>query len=60
MAAKKKNDPSRRDAVLNLRVPVEVKVALRRAATKDDRTVSSMAVHILRKGLEAGGFLRGE
>jgi hypothetical protein len=41
-----------RDAVLNLRVPVEVKEALRRAATDDhDRSLSAMAGLILAQWL---------
>lgn len=50
----------KRDAVLNLRVPKEIKVALRQAAVADDRSISGMAVRLLREQLEARGFLGKE
>jgi hypothetical protein len=50
----------KRDAVLNLRVPAEIKKALQRAALKDDRTVSGMAVRLLREALVARGHLEKE
>ena len=50
----------KRDEVLNIRVPSEVKEALRKAAEADDRSLSTMAVRILREWLESHGFLSGE
>lgn len=50
----------RRDAVLNLRVPRVMKVALERAAIDDDRSLSSMAVQLLRTQLTALGYLEKE
>jgi uncharacterized protein (DUF1778 family) len=41
-----------KDEVLNLRVPAAVKAALKRAAQADDRSVSSMALRIIREWLE--------
>lgn len=42
-----------RDDVLNFRVPAAIKQALKRAATKDERSMSVMAVRILREWLAA-------
>ncbi|WP_204492421.1 hypothetical protein [Archangium primigenium] len=42
---------------MNLRLPVTVKEALARAATKDLRSSSGMAVHILAEWLTARGYL---
>ena len=48
-----------RDAVLNLRVPVSVKDALRRAAAEDhDRGLSAMACLILTEWLAGHEYLR--
>jgi uncharacterized protein (DUF1778 family) len=44
-----------RDEVLNLRVPADVKAALKRAAEADDRSVSSMALRIIREWLTRNG-----
>jgi hypothetical protein len=47
-----------RDAVLNLRVPADVKEALRRAAEADHgRSISGMAVRVFREWLGAHGYL---
>ena len=47
-----------RDAVLNLRVPVSVKDALRRAAADDhDRSLSAMACLILTEWLTGHEYL---
>jgi hypothetical protein len=47
-----------RDEVLNLRVPADLKEALRRAADDDHgRSMSAMAVRILREWLTAGGYI---
>ncbi len=48
----------RRDAVLNLRVPKELKRALERVAEVDMRTVSGMAVLLLTEGLARRGFAK--
>ena len=48
----------KRDAVLNLRVPAEVKKALQQAADADLRTASGMAVVLLVEGLERRGLVR--
>ncbi len=53
----KKKDTARRDETLNLRVPRELKEALRSAAEQDDRSVSSMAVRLLREALAKSGHL---
>jgi hypothetical protein len=50
----------RRDDTLNLRVPRELKEALQRAAKEDDRSVSSMAVRLLREQLTRSGHLEKE
>jgi hypothetical protein len=47
----------KRDSTLNLRLPAAVKEALARAAEKDLRTSSGMAVHILAEWLTARGYL---
>ncbi len=44
-----------KDEVLNLRVPADVKAALKRAAEADDRSVSSMVLRIIREWLERNG-----
>jgi hypothetical protein len=46
-----------RDEVLNLRVPAAVKAALKRAAESDDRSVSSLALRIIREWLMVEGHL---
>ena len=47
-----------RDAVLNVRLPVEVKDALRRAAEDDHgRSLSGMVVRALREWLAREGYL---
>ncbi len=47
-----------RDTVLNLRVPSEVKEAIRRAAEDDHgRSMSGMTVRILREWLAERGYL---
>jgi uncharacterized protein (DUF1778 family) len=48
----------KKDATLNLRLPADVKEALQRAAAKDDRSASSLAVRVLREWLTAEGHLR--
>ena len=45
------------DEVLNLRVPSDLKVALKKAAEHDDRSMSVMATRILREWLTEYGFL---
>jgi len=47
----------KRDEVLNVRVPTEIKDALKRAADADDRSVSTMTVRILREWLSANGYM---
>ena len=48
----------KRDAVLNVRLPADVKEALRKAAEDDyDRSVSGMVVRVMREWLEAQGYL---
>ncbi len=47
----------KRDDVLNVRVPTEIKAALKRAADADDRSVSTMTVRILREWLAAKGYV---
>jgi hypothetical protein len=50
----------KRDAVLNVRLPADVKEALRRAAEDDfDRSVSGMVVRVMREWLESQGYLAG-
>lgn len=47
-----------RDEVLNVRVPAEVKAALRRAAEDDHgRSLSGMVVRVLREWLQGAGYL---
>ena len=45
-----------KDDVLNFRVPADLKVALKKAAAKDERSMSMMAVRILREWLANHGF----
>ena len=52
------NASMRRDAVLNLRVPRELKAILERAAEADLRTVSGMAVVLLAEGLQRRGLMK--
>jgi len=47
----------KRDEVLNVRVPAELKEALRSAADADDRSVSTMTLRILREWLAAKGYI---
>lgn len=48
----------KRDAVLNVRLPADVKEALRRAADDDyGRSVSGMVVRVMREWLEKQGYL---
>jgi len=47
----------KRDDVLNVRVPSEVKEALRKAAEADERSVSVLVVRILRDWLVDHGHL---
>ena len=46
-----------KDEVLNFRVPAELKLALRKAAEQDERSMSIMAARILREWLVKHGFL---
>jgi uncharacterized protein (DUF1778 family) len=46
-----------KDEVLNLRVPTEVKSALRRAAAEDERSASSMALKVIKHWLVANDYL---
>ena len=48
----------KRDATLNLRVPVDLKEALARAAEADLRTVSGMAVLLIAEGLDWRGWVK--
>ena len=50
----------KRDEVLNVRVPAELKSALKNAADADDRSVSTMTVRILREWLQENGYCRRE
>lgn len=45
-----------KDDVLNFRVPADLKAALRKAAEKDERSMSMMAVRILREWLAGNGY----
>jgi len=45
-----------RDDVLNLRVPRDLKSALKRAAERDERSMSMMVVRILREWLTTKGL----
>ena len=47
----------KRDDVLNVRIPSDVKEALRRAADADERSVSVLTVRILREWLQGQGLL---
>ena len=47
-----------KDDVLNLRVPADVKAALKRAAEADERSVSSMALKVIKDWLITNGYLR--
>jgi hypothetical protein len=48
-----------RDAVLNLRLPKDIKEAVQRAGIDDDgRSISGMAVKILRAWCVANGYLK--
>jgi hypothetical protein len=46
-----------RNEVLNLRVPAEIKKALRAAALDDERTMSNTVAKILRTWLVQNGYL---
>ena len=46
-----------RNDVLNFRVPRALKLALRKAAEKDERSMSTMAERILRDWLAEHGFM---
>jgi hypothetical protein len=48
-----------KDDVLNFRVPRDLKLALKKAAEQDERSMSTMAARILREWLTDHGFLRG-
>jgi hypothetical protein len=48
----------KRDAVLNLRVPAQLKAALERAAEEDFRSVSNQAVLLLMESLKQRGYLK--
>ncbi len=55
------NSGMQRDAVLNLRLPMEVKDALLRAAEDDHgRSASGMAVRVFREWLTERGYLKAE
>ncbi len=43
--------------MLNVRVPSDLKEALKKAAEADERSVSTMTVRILREWLQQQGFL---
>lgn len=45
------------EAMLVVRFPRDVKKALQRAAEEDSRSMSSMALIIIREGLQARGYL---
>jgi hypothetical protein len=45
-----------KDDVLNFRVPSDLKAALRKAAENDERSMSLMAVRILRDWLAEKGY----
>jgi hypothetical protein len=45
------------DAMLVVRFPQDVKDALQRAAEEDSRSMSSLALIIIREGLQARGYL---
>jgi hypothetical protein len=46
-----------KNEVINLRVPAAVKAALKLAAEADDRSVSSMALKIIREWLAVRGLV---
>jgi len=48
----------KRDAVLNLRVPAELKAALELAAEEDMRTLSGFAVVLRAQALTVRGYLK--
>ena len=53
------NHVMERDAVLNVRIPKDVKEAVRRAGEADDgRSISGMAVKILRLWCIGAGYLK--
>ena len=49
-----------RDDLLTFRIPAELKLALKEAAAKDERSMSMMAVRILREWLTEKGFYQAE
>ncbi len=52
------SEAMRRDAVLNVRLPADVKAAIRCAAKDDfDRSISSMVVRVLREWSVEKGYL---
>ena len=53
------NESMERDAALNVRLPAEVKTALRRAAEDDHgRSLSGMVVRICQEWLAEAGYLK--
>lgn len=51
----------KRDAVLNIRLPAEVKAAIQRAAEDDHgRSISGMVVRVLREWLASNAYLAAE
>ncbi len=50
----------RKDTVLVVRLPGEVKDALRAAAVEDERTLSSLVAHVLREWAGRRGYLDGK
>jgi uncharacterized protein (DUF1778 family) len=50
----------KRDDVLNLRVPGDLKAALRKAAAQDERSMSILATRVLRQWLSANHFFEAE
>ena len=52
--------PMNKDDVLNFRVPRDLKLALRKAAERDERSMSMMAVRILREWLTEHGFISAQ
>jgi hypothetical protein len=49
-----------KDDVLNFRLPSDLKAALRKAAENDERSMSLMAVRILRDWLTEKGYYKTE
>jgi len=47
-----------KDEVLNLRIPCDVKAALKRAAEADDRSMSSLVLRIVRDWLQRERLLK--